>query len=358
MRKILLFISVSFILQLSYAQQAGIGTNTPAPSARLEIKDSAKGILIPRMTNSNRLAINNPAEGLLIYQTDNKKGIWRYTAGVWKNDAPPLGNNTGDLLYWNGTDWVILPAGNYGKPLGLCEGIPTWGGCLPSITTRIYDISRLDATADVGFDLALTGGTPITRTGVCWSKSPNPTIDSSFFTKDGPLIGNYVTTINKLAGNTTYHIRAYATNSVGTVYGQDIAFTTKKHFGGQYTSNGYFYHPSAPRAITDRPKTLEALSENSVKVELGDLASAGYFAIFTVDTLTNNVTISQYPSSVNVVSFGAGLPTTNPGYTPQWSGSANCNNVYDPVNKEFRVRYGYMGGTGYRVTEEIIKLNQ
>ena len=76
-----------------------------------------------------------------------------------------------------------------------------------------------------------------------------------------------------------------------------------------------------------------------------------------VDPITNNITIRDYPGSVTTIDFGAGLPTTNPGYTPVFTRSAECNNVYDPATKEFKVRYGYMGGTGYRVTEEIIKKN-
>ncbi|MEO8416647.1 MAG: hypothetical protein ABI472_23480 [Ginsengibacter sp.] len=55
--------------------------------------------------------------------------------------------------------------------------------------------------------------------------------------------------------------------------------------------------------------------------------------------------------------FTSGLPATNPGYTPQWSGSASCNNTYDPASKTFYVRYGYLGSNGWRVTEEAIKLN-
>ena len=348
------------LLSNSIGQRMGIGTSNPDASSVLEITDTAKGLLIPRMNKVQRLSINSPAEGLMVYQTDDKKGIWRYSGALWKNDNPPSGTNNGDLLYWNGTDWSVVPAGDYGKPLGLCNSTPTWGGCLASITTMIFDITRLDGTVDVGYEMAVTGGTPIIRSGVCWSQTPNPTIDSSNSTSDGPGLGNYTTTINNLSGNTIYHVRAYATNSAGTAYGQDVSFRTKMSFGGQYTSNGYFYHPTASRVITNRPKTLQALSENSVVAELGDLGTSGYYAIFTVDTSTNIVTISTNPGSVNIIDLGSGLPTTNPGYTPQWSGSANCNNVYDPVNKEFRVRYGYLGGAAnntFRVTEEIIRLN-
>jgi len=67
----------------SYSQNVGIGTNTPHASAALEIKDSTKGILIPRMTMAQRNAIQNPAEGLMVYQTDFETGFWYFNT-TWK----------------------------------------------------------------------------------------------------------------------------------------------------------------------------------------------------------------------------------------------------------------------------------
>jgi hypothetical protein len=52
------------------AQSVGIGTSTPAPSARLDVSDNQRGILIPRLTTAERNAITSPARSLLIYNTD------------------------------------------------------------------------------------------------------------------------------------------------------------------------------------------------------------------------------------------------------------------------------------------------
>lgn len=71
------------ILNQSIAQNIGIGTSSPHASAALEIKDSTKGILIPRMTMVQRNAIANPAEGLMVYQTDSTKGFWFYQSNKW-----------------------------------------------------------------------------------------------------------------------------------------------------------------------------------------------------------------------------------------------------------------------------------
>ncbi len=136
-----------------------------------------------------------------------------------------------------------------------------------------------------------------------------------------------------------------------------VELKAKNDYDGDYYSTGYFYHPTLPRVI-DQPKTLSTLSPTSVLCEVGDLGANNYFAVFEVDA-SNNVTITAAPSAAGApyTMFTSGLPTTNPGYTAQWPSSDQCTNVYDPVEKEFRVRYGYMGANGWRVTEEIIKRN-
>ena len=66
--------------------QIGIGTKTPAPSAALEVSSTSnnKGILIPRVTASQKDAIVSPAEGLLIYQTTAPIGFYYFTGSAWK----------------------------------------------------------------------------------------------------------------------------------------------------------------------------------------------------------------------------------------------------------------------------------
>ncbi len=63
--------------------QTGIGTTSPHPSAQLEVSSTEKGILIPRMSKADRNAIASPAEGLLIYQTDETKGFYYFDGVAW-----------------------------------------------------------------------------------------------------------------------------------------------------------------------------------------------------------------------------------------------------------------------------------
>ncbi len=79
----------------------GIGTTTPNASAKLEIKSTTKGLLIPRMTQAQRNAIPSPATGLLIYQTDNNPGFFYYNGIEWGNASYWKTNSLGTVLYYN-----------------------------------------------------------------------------------------------------------------------------------------------------------------------------------------------------------------------------------------------------------------
>ncbi|HRD57329.1 MAG TPA: FG-GAP repeat protein [Ferruginibacter sp.] len=81
----LLFLAV----QLSSAQNIGIGTATPHTSAKLDVQSQNSGVLLPRMSSAQRKAISNPAKGLLVFDTD-----------------------TNAFMYWNGTEWQMLVPGN------------------------------------------------------------------------------------------------------------------------------------------------------------------------------------------------------------------------------------------------------
>ena len=69
------------------------------------------------------------------------------------------------------------------------------------------------------------GGAPVTERGVCWSTSHNPTISDSH-NMSGTGIGGFTVPLNGLTANTHYYVRAYAKNSAGTSYGNELSFTT------------------------------------------------------------------------------------------------------------------------------------
>ena len=75
---IVVFISVNF----QAVAQVGIGTLSPDTSAMLEVNSTEKGMLAPRMTSAQRIAISNPAEGLLVFDTDINV-FYFYDGNVW-----------------------------------------------------------------------------------------------------------------------------------------------------------------------------------------------------------------------------------------------------------------------------------
>src|SRR5580765_1958317 len=70
---------------------AGIGTTLPNASSLLEIKSTSKGLLISRMTKTQRDAIASPATGLLIYQTNSTPGFYYYDGSAWTAVTPKAG---------------------------------------------------------------------------------------------------------------------------------------------------------------------------------------------------------------------------------------------------------------------------
>jgi hypothetical protein len=80
-------------------------------------------------------------------------------------------------------------------------------------------------SASCGGIISDNGGAVVTARGVCWSKSQNPTIADSK-TSNGTGSGNFSSTLTGLDANTTYYLRAYATNSAGVGYSSQISFIT------------------------------------------------------------------------------------------------------------------------------------
>lgn len=79
-----------------FAQHVGIGTSTPHPSAMLDVSSTSRGLLIPRMTAAQRLAISNPVAGLMVYQIDFTQGFYFFNGMVWNQISVGPSIN-----YWN-----------------------------------------------------------------------------------------------------------------------------------------------------------------------------------------------------------------------------------------------------------------
>jgi M6 family metalloprotease-like protein len=136
----------------------------------------------------------------------------------WVKESTIIDNDLESIqILDNKTAWVIGQGGNIYRYYGIV--IPTLS------TTALTSITYNSASS--GGNITDDGGASITARGVCWSTTQNPTTSNSK-TTDGTDTGSFSSSITGLSPNTKYYVRAYATNSIGTAYGEQIEFKTKK----------------------------------------------------------------------------------------------------------------------------------
>ena len=155
-------------------------------------------------------------------------------------------NTTGNPTINDDVVTSSLTAGQYSCPLSdLIQGMTyyvkafatnsvgiTYGNevqftSLPGLPIiQINLVSNISDTAVTAVSKVIhDGGLNVSQYGVCWSLSPNPTLSDSF-SIDGTGTGFYASNISNLTPSTTYFIKAFATNSIGTIYSNQLQFTT------------------------------------------------------------------------------------------------------------------------------------
>ncbi len=96
---------------------------------------------------------------------------------------------------------------------------------VPVVITQSVDITSQVTVESTG-NVTSSGGSAITQRGMCWNIKHNATIDDNRYTNDGAGEGIFISSISGLLPNTRYFVRAYATNILGTSYGNEISFKT------------------------------------------------------------------------------------------------------------------------------------
>jgi len=214
-----------------------------------EIKVRTLTTFLPGVTTSNvtSIATNSAVCGGNVNADGNldvtARGVcWSTSPNPTINDSKTInGTGTGSFtsnitgLTANTTYYVRAYATNSkGTAYGEERSFTTIATTIPQITTANVTSIRTNG-AVCGGNVTSDGYLSVTSRGVCWSTSPNPTINDSK-TINGTGTGSFTSNITGLTANTTYYVRAYATNSKGTAYGEERSFRTSANTG---TINGY-----------------------------------------------------------------------------------------------------------------------
>ena len=140
-------------------------------------------------------------------------------------------------IFWSSTEnvttdaWVrylsyggdMVGRANYLKYFGL--SVRCVKNCPPTVITTSVNSITIN-TASCSGNITIEGGNSIISRGVCWSTSPNPTIELSTKSTAGIGMGSFTASIFGLKAGTTYYARAFATNNEGAAYGNEISFVT------------------------------------------------------------------------------------------------------------------------------------
>jgi pectinesterase len=113
-----------------------------------------------------------------------------------------------------------------GTAYGVQDTIATLAAkVVPTVTTSSVT-SVMTTTANSGGNVTAWGGDTVTARGVCWNTTGSPTVNDSK-TANGSDIGQFTSVLSSLLPNKQYYVRAYAVNSIGAGYGNEVTFTTQ-----------------------------------------------------------------------------------------------------------------------------------
>ena len=163
-----------------------------------------------------------------------------------------------------------------------CEKKPT----IPVLTTKV--VTEITATsASSGGIITNDGGATIIQKGVCWSTSNNPTIESNPIDETGEP-DSFTSNITGLSPKTRYYIRAYATNSAGTGYGESMVFTTQGDTPASVSTN--VTNISVDSAILNGTVNPNSLS-TAVSFEWGTTTDYGNTVAYNPGPITGNSSV-------------------------------------------------------------------
>ena len=326
-------------------------------------------IIVPDNWNASTYALNSTNMGTVAFTSNIISAAnWTTLENAGAIFLPAAGSrlgtyaNTADRgYYWsvtclasNGANAMVVISSNVhgynggnrytGRSVRLVRSVSTPAPGLPIVITDT--ISNLtDTTAVGGGNVINDGGVPVNVRGICWDTIPYPTINKNN-TVNGSGTGSFTSNISGLKHGTTYYVRAYATNSVGTAYGNEVSFTTISNI------KRAVFSVSATDSVEFSPGNLQWSATNGGNTSTthavagnGTAAGTWRFAPNQWDTIgaNNNNISSSYTGWIDLFGWGT-------------SGWNNGNYFYQPYSTSSSTSAPYTNavGNGYGPTDGSI----
>ena len=191
-------------------------------SLKWEEHNGVSGVALTSVRNGNSIFL--PAAGFYHYDngliSQNTEGYYRTNSLDESRGTISLGFSSNGSLNWYANDRC------FGQPVRPVYSPQSEQTTAPTVeTSAVTQITETSAV--VGGNVTSDGGASVTERGVVYSTSANPTTANSKVTS-GNGTGSFTCNLTGLQPNTTYYVRAYAVNSIGTSYGEEVSFTTKE----------------------------------------------------------------------------------------------------------------------------------
>ena len=194
---------------------------------------------------------------------------------------------------------------------------------IPFVSTE-FASAITQTTANSGGNVTSTGGTAILARGICWATTENPSLLNNVIDAPGTT-GAFSSSLIGLVPATTYYVRAFATNSIGTNYGNQIVFTTAIEATG----------------ILPTVETLEATDVTQTSaVSGGDVISVGNspitargicWSITDNPTITDSVITDPATTTGEFISLIESLATGTTYFVRAFATNASGTSYGDPI---------------------------